>query len=43
LIEEKKGVQFILTGSSSRKLKRNGVDLLVEPYVRLEQKPVSNL
>jgi predicted AAA+ superfamily ATPase len=28
LIEEKKGVQFILTGSSSRKLKRKGVDLL---------------
>ncbi len=28
LIEEKKGIQFILTGSSSRKLKRFGVDLL---------------
>ena len=28
LIEEKKGIQFILTGSSSRKLKRKGVDLL---------------
>jgi predicted AAA+ superfamily ATPase len=28
LIEEKRGVQFILTGSSSRKLKRAGVDLL---------------
>lgn len=28
LIEEKKGLQFILTGSSSRKLKRLGVDLL---------------
>ena len=28
LIEEKKGWQFILTGSSARKLKRAGVDLL---------------
>lgn len=28
LIEEKRGIQFILTGSSSRKLKRTGVDLL---------------
>lgn len=28
LIEEKKGLQFILTGSSARKLKRTGVDLL---------------
>ncbi|HEX2579514.1 MAG TPA: AAA family ATPase [Rhabdochlamydiaceae bacterium] len=28
LIEEKKGYQFILTGSSARKLKRVGVDLL---------------
>lgn len=28
LIEEKKGWQFILTGSSSRKFKRTGVDLL---------------
>lgn len=28
LIEQKKGYQFILTGSSSRKLKRTGVDLL---------------
>ncbi len=28
LIEEKKGFQFILTGSSSRKLKRDGVNLL---------------
>lgn len=28
LIEEKKSLQFILTGSSSRKLKRSGVDLL---------------
>lgn len=28
IIEEKKGYQFILTGSSARKLKRTGVDLL---------------
>jgi uncharacterized protein len=28
LIEEKKGLQFVLTGSSSRKLKRTGADLL---------------
>lgn len=28
LIEEKRGIQFILTGSSSRKLKKVGVDLL---------------
>lgn len=28
LIEQKKGWQFILTGSSSRKLKRTGIDLL---------------
>ncbi len=28
LIEEKRGLQFILTGSSARKLKRVGVDLL---------------
>lgn len=28
LIEEKKGLQFILTGSSARKLRRTGVDLL---------------
>jgi len=28
LIEEKRGYRFILTGSSSRKLKRTGVDLL---------------
>ncbi len=28
IIEEKKGYQFILTGSSARKLKRAGVDLL---------------
>jgi predicted AAA+ superfamily ATPase len=28
LIEQKRGLQFVLTGSSSRKLKRAGVDLL---------------
>lgn len=28
LIEQKKGLQFILTGSSSRKLRRSGIDLL---------------
>ncbi len=28
LLEEKRGLQFILTGSSPRKLKRSGVDLL---------------
>jgi predicted AAA+ superfamily ATPase len=28
LIEEKKGIQFVLTGSSARKLRRVGVDLL---------------
>lgn len=28
LIEEKRGIQFILTGSSTRKLRRVGVDLL---------------
>ena len=28
LMEEKKSIQFILTGSSARKLKRSGVDLL---------------
>lgn len=28
MIEEKRGIQFVLTGSSARKLKRAGVDLL---------------
>jgi len=28
LIEEQKGIQFVLTGSSARKIKRSGVDLL---------------
>ncbi len=28
LIEEKRGLQFVLTGSSARKIKRTGVDLL---------------
>lgn len=44
LIEQKKGYQFILTGSSARKLKRSGVDLLagrallkfMNPFVAVE-------
>ena len=28
IIEEKRGIQFVITGSSSRKLKREGIDLL---------------
>lgn len=44
LIELKKGYQFILTGSSARKLKRSGVDLLagrallkfMNPFVAVE-------
>ncbi|MFA5859790.1 MAG: AAA family ATPase [Elusimicrobiota bacterium] len=34
LIEQKLGVQFVLTGSSARKLKRTGVDLLAGRAVR---------
>lgn len=34
LIEKNLGVQFILTGSSSRKLKRTGVDLLAGRVIR---------
>lgn len=34
LIEKKLGIQFILTGSSSRKLKRTGVDLLAGRALR---------
>lgn len=34
LIEEKRGLQFILTGSSSRKLKRKGADLLAGRALR---------
>lgn len=44
LIEKKRGYQFILTGSSARKLKRSGVDLLagralllfMNPFVAVE-------
>ena len=35
LIEKKQGWQFILTGSSSRKLKRTGVDLLAGRVLKL--------
>ena len=46
LIEEKKGLQFVLTGSSARKLRRSGVDLLAgrvslttcHPYMASELK-----
>lgn len=51
LIEEKQGWQFILTGSSSRKLKRSGVDLLagralvrhLHPFMAAELKNDFNL
>ena len=39
LIEKKQGWQFILTGSSSRKLKRTGVDLLAGRVLRLTLHP----
>lgn len=39
LIEEKRGIQFILTGSSSRKLKREGVDLLAGRAIKKEMHP----
>lgn len=39
LIEEKLGLKFILTGSSSRKLKRAGVDLLGGRALRRELHP----
>lgn len=39
LIERKKGWQFILTGSSSRKLKRTGVDLLAGRALKLTLHP----
>jgi len=46
IIEEKRGIQFILTGSSSRKLRRAGVNLLAgralwrnfHPYIAFEIK-----
>lgn len=51
LIEEKKGIQFILTGSSSRKLRRGGVNLLAgralwknfHPFIAAELKEQFNL
>lgn len=51
LIEKKYGIQFILTGSSSRKLKRTGVDLLagralmrsLHPFMAAELKGEFNL
>ncbi|MBN2214543.1 MAG: ATP-binding protein [Bacteroidales bacterium] len=51
LIEEKKDKQFILTGSSARKLKRTGVDLLAgrallkkcHPFMASELKNLFNL
>jgi len=39
IIEEKRGLQFILTGSSSRKLKRTGVDLLAGRVLKLSLHP----
>lgn len=51
IIEEKKGIQFVLTGSSARKLKRVGVDLLagrailkhMSPFYAAELGPVFDL
>lgn len=39
IIEEKQGYQFILTGSSARKLKREGVDLLAGRAFMLHMSP----
>ena len=39
LIEEKKGTQFILTGSSARKIKKAGVDLLAGRALNLSLHP----
>ena len=39
LIEEKKGIQFILTGSSARKIKRSGADLLAGRALKRELHP----
>jgi len=39
LIEEKKGYQFVLTGSSARKLKRSGVDLLAGRVLNMTLHP----
>ncbi|MFH1347570.1 MAG: ATP-binding protein [Candidatus Margulisiibacteriota bacterium] len=51
LIEEKRGLQFILTGSSARKLKRSGTNLLagralmrhLHPFTAAELGPLFNL
>jgi uncharacterized protein len=51
IIEEKRGYQFILTGSSARKLKRTGVDLLagrallkfMHPFTASELGPLFSL
>lgn len=39
IIEEKKGCQFVLTGSSARKLKRSGVDLLAGRVLNMTLHP----
>lgn len=39
LIEEKKGIQFILTGSNARKLKKTGVDLLAGRAIKRMMHP----
>ena len=39
IIEEKKGIQFILTGSSARKLKRDGVNLLAGRAIKKSLHP----
>jgi predicted AAA+ superfamily ATPase len=39
LIEEKRGIQFILTGSSARKLKKAGVDLLAGRAIKKAMHP----
>lgn len=41
IIEEKRGIQFILTGSSARKLKREGVDLLAGRALLKKMHPFS--
>lgn len=39
LIEQKRGIQFVLTGSSARKLKRAGVDLLAGRAIKKAMHP----
>lgn len=39
LIEEKRGWRFVLTGSSSRKLKKTGIDLMAGRALALEMHP----